>query len=149
MADPCTLLFVTRQLAGRSHPGEQGCHITLSWSVKNGMQVRSGSGLLDLLMTGDPGAAGMRWLWALVADGGWSAGEGQGHDRSSRPPRGGTADLAAGSALRERPLLPEELPVPLLSTDQYALVHRDAATAQPVPSRRSESTGWRIGPHGV
>jgi len=28
----------------------------------------------------------MRWLWALVA-GGWPAGEGQGHDRSSRPPR--------------------------------------------------------------
>ena len=30
------------------------------------------------LTTGDPGAAGMRWLWALVADGGWSADEGQG-----------------------------------------------------------------------
>jgi len=61
-------------------------------------------------MTGDPGAAGMRWLWALVADGGWPAGEGQGRDRSSWPPRAGTADSAAGSALRQRPLLPEELP---------------------------------------
>jgi hypothetical protein len=55
------------------------------------MQVRSGSSLLMVgigsgsavlaagpLMTGDPGAAGMRWLWALVADGGWSADDGQG-----------------------------------------------------------------------
>jgi hypothetical protein len=54
------------------------------------MQARSGSGLLMVvigsgpavlaagpLMTGDPGAAGMRWLWALVADGSWSADEGQ------------------------------------------------------------------------
>ena len=70
---------------------EQGCHKTPSWIVKNGMQARSGSGLLMVgngsgpavlaagpLMTGDPGAAGMRWLWALVADGGWSADEGQG-----------------------------------------------------------------------
>jgi len=32
-------------------------------------------------------------------------------------------------ALRQRPLLPEEPPVLLLNTDQYALVHRDAATA--------------------
>jgi len=30
-----------------------------------------------LMMTGDPGAAGMRWLWALVADGSWLADEGQ------------------------------------------------------------------------
>jgi hypothetical protein len=80
-------------------------------------------------MTGEPGAAGMRWLWTLVADGGWSAAQGQDHDRSSRPPRGGTADLAANSALRQRPLLPEELSILLLSTDQYALAHRDAATA--------------------
>jgi hypothetical protein len=63
------------------------------------MQARSGSGLLDPLMTGDPGAAGMRWLWALVADGGWPAGEGQGQDRSPWPRRAGTADSAAGSAL--------------------------------------------------
>ena len=42
------------------------------------MQARSGSGLPDPLMTGGPGAAGMRWLWALVADGDWLAGEGQG-----------------------------------------------------------------------
>jgi hypothetical protein len=55
------------------------------------MQTRSGSALRGLvigagpaglaagpLMTGDPGAAGMLWLWALVADGGWSADEGQG-----------------------------------------------------------------------
>jgi len=74
------------------------------------MQARSGNGLLDPLMTGDPGAAGMRWLWALVTDGVWPAGEGQGRDRSSWPPRAGTADSAAGSALRQRPLLPEELP---------------------------------------
>jgi len=43
--------------------------------------VVSGSGPAVLaagpLMTGDPGAAGMRWLWALVADGGWSAEEGK------------------------------------------------------------------------
>jgi len=61
------------------------------WIVRSGMQARSGSGLLTVvlgsapavltagpLMTGDPGAAGMRWLWALVADGSWSADEGQG-----------------------------------------------------------------------
>jgi len=54
------------------------------------MQARSGNSLLMVvsgsgpavlaagpLMTGDPGAAGMRWLWALVADGGWSADEGK------------------------------------------------------------------------
>jgi len=49
-------------------------------------------------MSGDPGAAGMRWLWALVADGGWSAGEGQGHDRSFRPPRCRAAEFVAGPA---------------------------------------------------
>ena len=27
----------------------------------------------DPLMTREPGAAGMLWLWALVADGDWSA----------------------------------------------------------------------------
>ena len=64
------------------------------------MQAQSGSGLLDPLIAGDPGAAGMRWLWALVADGGWPAREGQGHDGSSRPPRAETADPAAGSASR-------------------------------------------------
>ena len=50
------------------------------------MQTRSGSALLGLvigagpagpaagsLMTRDPGDAGMLWLWALVADGDWSA----------------------------------------------------------------------------
>jgi len=42
------------------------------------MQARSGSGLPDPPMTGDPSAAGMRWLWALVADGGWLADEGRG-----------------------------------------------------------------------
>jgi hypothetical protein len=54
------------------------------------MRTRSGSALLGVvigagpadlaagpLMTGEPGAAGMLWLWALVADGGWSADEGQ------------------------------------------------------------------------
>ena len=30
------------------------------------------------LMNGEPGAAGMLWLWALVAAGDWSADEGQG-----------------------------------------------------------------------
>jgi hypothetical protein len=55
------------------------------------MQIRSGSTLLGLvigagpaglaagsLMAGKPGAAGMLWLWALVADGGLSADERQG-----------------------------------------------------------------------
>lgn len=42
--------------------------------------IGSGSAVLAAgpLTTGDPGAAGMRWLWVLVADGGWSADEGQG-----------------------------------------------------------------------
>ena len=70
---------------------EQRCHKTPSRVVKNGMQARSGSGPLMVvigpgpaapaagpLLTGDPGAAGMRWLWALVADGAWPADEGQG-----------------------------------------------------------------------
>jgi hypothetical protein len=69
---------------------EQSCHKTPSWVVKNGMRTRSGSALLgvvigegpaglaaDPLMTRAPGAAGMLWLWALVADGGWPADEGQ------------------------------------------------------------------------
>jgi hypothetical protein len=30
------------------------------------------------LLTGEPGAGGMLWLWALVADGGWSIDEGPG-----------------------------------------------------------------------
>ena len=55
------------------------------------MRTRSGSALLGVgtgagpadlaaspLMNGEPGAAGMLWLWALVADGDWSADEGQG-----------------------------------------------------------------------
>jgi len=70
---------------------KQGCHITPSGIVKNGMQTRSGSAPLGLAigvgpaglaagpqMTGEPGAAGMLWLWALVADGGCSADEDQG-----------------------------------------------------------------------
>lgn len=55
------------------------------------MRTRSASTLLGLvidagpagpatgpLKTGEPGAAGMLWLWGLVADGGWPADEGQG-----------------------------------------------------------------------
>jgi hypothetical protein len=55
------------------------------------MQTGSGSALVGLvigagpagpaagpLMTRDPGASGMLWLWALVADGGWSADEAPG-----------------------------------------------------------------------
>jgi hypothetical protein len=70
---------------------ELDCHITPSRVVKNGMRTRSGSALLGVvigadpaglaagpLITGEPGAAGMLWLWGLVADGGWSADEGQG-----------------------------------------------------------------------
>ena len=73
------------------HGVEQSCHRTPSWIVKNGMRTRSGSALLGVvtgagpadlaaspLMNGEPGAAGMLWLWALVADGDWSADEGQG-----------------------------------------------------------------------
>src|SRR5262249_40236962 len=70
------------------------------------MQARSGSGLLDPLMTGDPGAAGLRWLWALVAHGGWPAHNGQGHDRSARPPRAEPADPAAGSGPAAAPAPP-------------------------------------------
>jgi len=69
----------------------QSCHKKPSWVVKNGMRTRSGSALLGVvigagpagpaagpLLTGEPGTAGMLWLWAQVADGGWSADEGQG-----------------------------------------------------------------------
>lgn len=68
---------------------EQGCHITPFAIVRNGMRTRSGSALLGVVigagpaglaagppLTGEPGAAGMLWLWTLVADGGWPAREG-------------------------------------------------------------------------
>ena len=65
------------------------------------MQARSGSGLPDPPMTGDPSAAGMRWLSALVADGGWLADEGRGLPRlgrraigHSRPPKASPALIA-------------------------------------------------------
>ena len=67
---------------------EQNCHKKPSWVVKNGMRTRSGSALLGVvigagpaglaagpLTTGEPGVAGMLWLWALVADSSWSADE--------------------------------------------------------------------------
>ena len=69
----------------------QACHRTPSWIVKDGMRTRSVSAPLGVvigagaagpaaspLMNGEPGAAGMLWLWALVADRDWSADEGQG-----------------------------------------------------------------------
>lgn len=67
---------------------EQGLSHNAVMDCQDGMRTRSGSALLgvvigagpaaDPLMTGEPGGAGMLWLWALVADGDWSADEGQG-----------------------------------------------------------------------
>ena len=50
---------------------------TRSVSAPLGVVIGAGPAASPL-MNGEPGAAGMLWLWALVADGDWFADEGQG-----------------------------------------------------------------------